>query len=304
MRLLKRVLKWVGAVLLLAAAALGIFVYVQCSSFDAAMDKVYDVPLPNLARSTDPAVIARGQHLVSSVGGCSSKPCHDSDLGGGTPIDIGPLGTFVGPNITPGNLGAAYSDGELARLIKHGIKKDGRSLRFMPVQEINWLPEKDVVAIISYLRSVPASDRPNGSTTVKTLGKVLDRQGKIVFDVAGHIDHNKVEQVPDPAPNAAYGAFMARLCKGCHGEEHLAGGPIPGAPSTMAVPLNLTPDATGLKDWTFEDFDKTLRTGVRKNGKTLDPIMPIEAWKNFDETEMRALWEYLRSLPPVAFGAR
>ncbi len=29
------------------------------------------------------------------------------------------------------------------------------------------------------------------------------------------------------------------------------------AESSFAVPLNLTPDATGLKDWAFEDFEKT-----------------------------------------------
>jgi hypothetical protein len=300
---LKRALKWVGGAVLLVLAGLGVFVFVTCSKFDASMDKIYDVPLPAIARSTDPAVIARGDHLAHSIAGCAITDCHGDDLGGGNPLVMGPLGTFTAPNITPGNLGAAYSDGELARLIKHGLKKDGRSIRFMPSQDVAWLPDADVQAIVSYVRTVKPSDRANGITTIGTLGKVLDRQDKFIWDVARRIDHTRFESVPSPAPTAAYGGFVSRLCMGCHG-EHLSGGPIPGAPSSFAVPLNLTPDATGLKDWTFEDFRKTMTTGIRKNGKTLDRLMPVESWKNFDDGEMHAVWEYLRSLPPTPFGQR
>jgi hypothetical protein len=217
---------------------------------------------------------------------------------------MGPVATLCGPNITPGGLGMAYSDGELARLIKHGIKKDGRSVRFMPVQDLAWLPDPDVLAIVSYLRTVPAVDRPNGATAIGTLGKVLDRRGKMVLDVARHIEQQGPEEkAPPPAPTAAYGGFVVRLCTGCHG-EHLSGGPLPGAPSSFATPLNVTPDATGLKEWTFADFDTLMRTGRRKNGKNLDPLMPIEEWKNFDDTEMHALWAYLQALPPLPFGGR
>jgi hypothetical protein len=303
MRILKRVLKVIGIVLAVVVLVGGIFVYVQCSAFDASMAKVYDVPAPNLSRSTDPAVIARGKHLVESVGGCASDLCHGQDLGGGRPIEMGPLGTLCGPNLTPDNLGAAYSDGEFARIIRHGIKKDGRTVRLMPAQDINWLPDSDVVAIVSYLRTIPPGDRPNGTTHIGVLGKVLDRQDKITIDVARRIDHTKRDEAPSPEPTARYGAFLARLCTGCHG-EHLSGGRIPGTPASIPTPLNLTPDATGLAGWTYDDFDKLLKKGVRKNGKMLDPFMPIEEWKNFDDTEEHALWAYLQTVPAAPFGGR
>jgi hypothetical protein len=303
MRILKRVLKVVGLVVLAVALIVGVFVYVRCSQFDASMDKVYDLPLPALTRSADPAVLARGDHLVHSIAACAGDLCHGADLGGGKPIVMGPVATLSAPNITPDNLGAAYSDGELARLIKHGIKRDGRSVRFMPAQDIAWLPDSDVVAIVSYIRTVKPIDRPNGTTVIKTLGKVLDRQDQFVMDVARHIDQSKVEQAPAPEPTAAYGGYIARLCSGCHG-EHFSGGPLPGAPSSFAIPLNITPDATGLKEWAYADFEKLMRTGVRKNGKQLDPLMPIEAWKNFDDTEMHATWAYLQTLRAQPFGGR
>jgi hypothetical protein len=303
MRLLKRALKWVGLGLALLLLVVGIRVYTWCSAFDASLDKVYDVPVPTVTRSTDAAVIARGEHLTHSVAGCTASPCHGPDLGGGRPADIGPVGTICGPNITGAGFGIAYSDGELARIIRHGLKKDGRSVRMMPAQDIAWLPDADVVAIVSYLRTVPDVDRPNNATVVGTLGKVLDRRDQFIWDVARRIDHAKAETPPPPEPTALYGSFMGRLCTGCHG-DHLSGGPLPGAPSSIPTPLNLTPHATGLAGWAFADFEKVMRNGIRKNGKTLDPFMPIECWKNFDDTEMHALWAYVQTLPPRPLGER
>jgi hypothetical protein len=84
----------------------------------------------------------------------------------------------------------------------------------------------------------------------------------------------------------------------------LSGGPIPGAPPELPVPSNLTPDATGLKGWAFEDFQRLMEQGIRKNGKKLDPFMPIEAFGKQDEIEKRALFAWLQSLPPTPFGNR
>jgi hypothetical protein len=302
-RIALRVLKAASLVLALVVAGLGVFAYVEVSHFDASIDKVYDVPVPDVTRSTDLAVLARGRHVVESIGGCTGGLCHGADLGGGKPIELGPLGVLTAPNITPANVVAAYSDGEIARLVRHGIKKDGRTVRLMPAQDFNWLPDSDVLAIVSYLRTVPPVDRPNGTSEIKTLGKVLDRREQVVLDVARHIDHAKIDSPPAPARTAEYGAFIGRLCSGCHGET-LSGGRIPGTPAAIPAPLNLTPDASGLRDWTYADFEKLMRAAIRKNGKPLDPFMPVEAWRNFDDTEMHALWEYLRTLPPRPFGGR
>jgi hypothetical protein len=84
----------------------------------------------------------------------------------------------------------------------------------------------------------------------------------------------------------------------------LSGGRIPGAPDSFPIPLNLTPHETGLKDWTYDDFAKLLDTGVRKNGKMLDPFMPLVAFAQYDDTERHAVWEYLRALPPTPLGNR
>jgi hypothetical protein len=299
----KKVLLGAAALLGLGALGAGGFVMMQVKACDDSMAKVYDTPLPNLKASTDEAVIARGKHLVQGVGGCASKDCHGKDLAGGNSVSMGPVGTMTGPNITPGGAVATYSDGELARLIRYGIKKDGRSAQFMPSQEVNWMPDDELTAVVSYLRTVPKSDKPNGPLRFSAFAKVLDRQGKFDLDVARKIASSKVELAGKPEPTAAYGRFLAKACTGCHGET-FSGGPIPGSPPSMPVPLNITPHETGMKGWTYEDFDKLMVKGDRKNGQKLNAFMPIDAFGNADETEKKALFAYLQTLPPRPFGGR
>jgi cytochrome c553 len=303
MRRVKQIFLGLLAVVALAVTVVGIYVALKVSAFNASMDKVYDIPLPTVTRSTDPAVLARGKHLTEAIAPCSNGDCHGKDMSGGKTIEIGPIGRVTAPNITSGGLGAAYSDAELARLIQHGVKKDGRTVRLMPMQEVTWLSDADVAAMVSYLRTVPAVDKPNGPTEVGVLGKVLDQRNEFPMDVARRIDHTKREVAPDPTPTADYGKYLARLCSGCHGEQ-LSGGKIPGAPPSIPIPPNLTPHETGLKDWTYEDFDKLLTTGVRKSGKQLNPFMPYESYGKMEEVEKKALFAYLKSAPAVPFGNR
>jgi mono/diheme cytochrome c family protein len=302
-KIVKQVLIGSGVLAALALASIGSFAAIKILAYEKSLEKTYDVPVPTLVVSTTPEVIARGKHVATALAGCANKDCHGADLGGGNTLDLGPIGQFTGPNITQGGLGAVYTDGELARLVKHGIKKDGRSVRFMPVQDFSWLPDDDVTALVSYLRSVPAVDRPNGLTSFTLLGKVLDREDMVFIDVARRIDHARVTTPPAPSANADYGRFVARACSGCHG-EHFGGGPIPGAPPSLPVPRNLTPDPTGLAGWTYQEFDRALTRGVRKNGDALNPFMPYETFSGLDETEKRALYAYLQSIPPRKEGER
>lgn len=301
--LLKKLLIGVGATLGLVVAGGGAFIWTQTSAFDAAMDKVHEVPLPQVTASTDPAVIERGKHLAYSLTGCAADKCHGVDLAGGDPISMGPVATLVGPNITPVGVAAAYSDGELARLVTTGVKRDGRSVLFMPVQDFGWIPDSDVAAIVSYLRTVAKVEKPIAASRVGVLGKVLDHNDKLVLNVARRLVGAPREVPPAPAPTPEYGRFVAKLCMGCHGESY-SGGPIPGAPSDMPVPTNITPDESGLKAWTYEDFTRLVDTGVKKNGERLNPFMPLPALTAMDEVERKALWAYLQSLPPRPFGNR
>ena len=47
-----------------------------------------------------------------------------------------------------------------------------------------------------------------------------------------------------------------------------------------------------------------LATGKSKDGRALDPMMPFAGLAKMNDTEKRALWAYLQSLPPTPFGNR
>lgn len=298
----KKIVIGVGVLVVLVALGGGGFVFAQTRSFDASMREVYDVPLPEVTVSEDPEVIARGEHLAESLGACFD--CHGEDLGGKLFADMGPVGSFSAPNITTGGVGKDYTDAEMARLLVSGIKRDGTSVTFMPSGDFRWWPDEDVAALISWWRKQPAVATPSGPIVVGTLGKVLDRQDMIPIDIARRIEHDAPrDAAPEPSPTPAYGAYIAKLCAGCHGET-FAGGPIPGAPPDLPVPSNITPHETGLASWTKEDFYRVLDEGINKDGKQLDPMMPLGTLAAMNEIEREALWSYLQALPPKPFGER
>ena len=72
-------------------------------------------------------------------------------------------------------------------------------------------------------------------------------------------------------------------------------------PWGVSFTANLTPDKeTGLGDWTEEQFIATMRTGKHQGkGRPLLPPMPYPVVGALTDPEIKALWAYLRSLPPV-----
>ena len=74
-------------------------------------------------------------------------------------------------------------------------------------------------------------------------------------------------------------------------------------PWGVSFPANLTPDsATGIGAWTEETFIKALRTGKhlgQENGRPILPPMPWESIGKMEEEDLRAVFAFLRSLPPV-----
>jgi mono/diheme cytochrome c family protein len=299
--LLKKIAKW--ALLGLGVLGLGLagFVLWHVRAYDQSTSKVWDLPLAEVARRDDAATLERGKHLAESLGEC--VVCHGANLAGGRVEPMGPLGRIVIPNASPGGRIKSYSDAELARLIRHGVKRDGTTVRLMPSNVNSWWPDEDVAALIAWMRSLPAVGGDPGVFEMTAMAKLLDRFDSIPIDVARRIDHARVGKSPAPAANAAYGAYVGTSCRGCHAPT-LAGGPIPGAPPGMAVPLNLTSHETGLKGWTYDDFKTLIHSGKRRNGKQLDPFMPVDALRNLNEVELSALWAYLQSVPPRPFGER
>lgn len=300
----RRIMKWAGGGLAGIVVLIAIFAGLQMFLFDRMMDEVLERPEARVTLSTDSAVLARGEHLALALGNCMA--CHGQNLEGRVVEEMGPIGIFIAPNLTRGvgGVGDDYTDDELAMAIRWGVRPDGRSLLFMPTAEHNWWSDDDLTAVVSYVRSVPPVDNTVEPSRVGPMGKVLGNLGVIPWASARMVDPASLPATaPDPEPTARYGFYLGIGCTGCHGES-FAGGPIPGAPSSLPVPLNITPHSEGLANWTFETFEAVIESGNRPDGTPLDPFMPIESLRAMDDTERTALWEYLRTLEPLPTGSR
>jgi mono/diheme cytochrome c family protein len=102
------------------------------------------------------------------------------------------------------------------------------------------------------------------------------------------------------------GEYLARAgdCVACHtakGGKPFAGGLPMETPIGTIYSTNITPDKTGLGDYSFEDFDQAVRHGVAKDGSTLYPAMPYPSYARVSESDMQALYAYfMKGVEPVA----
>ena len=74
-------------------------------------------------------------------------------------------------------------------------------------------------------------------------------------------------------------------------------------PWGVSYASNLTPDKeTGIGEWSEDTFIAVMRTGKHQgqpNGRDILPPMPWFDLKEARETDLKSIWAYLRSLPPI-----
>ncbi len=262
----------------------------------------YDIEGATFAIPSDAASLAEGERLFIARG-CGSPDCHTPDGGGHVMMPGGPFGTITAANLT--ELARDYEAADWDRAVRHGLRRDGRSVVFMPSVDFEGMSDRELALIAGYARSLPHVERELPATSVGMLARVIDLSGGFILYPASEVDHAAVA-APDPEPGrtAEFGAYLARLCTGCHG-EHLSGGPIPGAPPEMGTPLNLTPHETGLAGWTEEQLRTVLREGRTPSGHQIDPAqMPYPTMSRMTDAEIGALWLYLQTVAPLEEGSR
>ncbi len=269
------------------------------------LNRKFDIAPQSLALSvpSDAASVARGRHLAVAITKCTV--CHGADLGGTIFIEAPPF-RVVAPNLTKGagGVGGSLSDADYVRAIRHGVAPDGHGLLVMPSREYAGLSDADLASIIAYAKSVAPVDRTLPPTDIRPLGRMLLAVGQMPESDANTIDQNA--QPPATMPAAVtleYGRYMAQIggCTGCH-RANLAGGHVPGTPPDFPDAQNLTP--AGIGSWSEADFFHALRAGKRPDGTTINPFMPWAETAQMTDPEIKALWMYVHSVPPVATAAK
>ncbi|PWJ56002.1 cytochrome c [Dyadobacter jejuensis] len=280
-------------------------------------------PAPELTIELTPKRIQRGAYLANHVTVCVD--CHSTrdwsrfagpivpgSIGGGGEkfgTEMGFPGDFYSKNITPHAL-FKWTDGELYRAITTGVSKDGSALfPVMPYQSYGQMDPEDIYSIIAYLRQLPSS------TNVPPASKPAFPVNILINTMPVR---SQAQMLPVADDELAYGQYLinAASCVDCHSQVD-KGTPIPGTEygGGMAFPMpggivrsaNLTPDVeTGLGQWTeamfvnrFKMYADSAYSPPKVAPGDLNTPMPWNMYAGMTDTDLKAIYAYLRSLKPI-----
>jgi len=241
--------------------------------------------------------------------------CHTAEggkfLAGGRPLHT-PFGTFYTPNITPDpdhGIGR-WKDGDFLRALREGVSPGGdHYYPAFPYTAYTRLRREDVLAIKAYLDSVdpvPQPNRPHDLVWYADFRWPLGLWKWLYFEPG--------EFVPQADRDAQWnrGAYLAQAashCAECHSPRNLLGalrrdrlyaGAADG-PEGESTP-NITPDKSGIGDWTPSMLGFYLETGMTPEGDFAGSLMADvidQGTSKLTPEDRSAIATYILALPPL-----
>lgn len=311
---MKRILRWVGLFLALVVAAAAAFAgYVHVRGIPS-----YPVESIDLKIEVTPARVERGRRLSSML--CMN--CHlDPETGvlsGKRMVDVPTaFGTVYSRNITkdPVHGIGAWTDGEIAFLLRTGIRRNGR---YAPPYMVK-LPrasDEDIASIIAFLRSddetLAPSSRPSRDSDVTFLTKLLTH---VVFKPFPY--PKAAIAAPDPADTVRYGRYLADSllsCYACHSADFTTnddfapekskgfyggGTALLDANGQTMLSANITPHTqAGIGGWTEAQFLRAVKEGFRPDNSPI--LYPMEVYAEMTDEEAKAIYAYLKTVPALS----
>lgn len=178
-----------------------------------------------------------------------------------------------------------YSDAELVRLVRYGLKRNGTSAIGMTSYTFWGLGDQDLANIIAHLRRQPLVLPPVERTLRLTWrGRLALATGAWKVSVE-QVDRSRPRwgDLPQNTP-LERGRYLASItCSECHGLDY-DGNLLEQAPS-LAI----------LASYSLEQFTHLMRTAEPVGGRMLDENMRWVADAPFTDKEILGLYQFLRS---------
>jgi len=269
-RIVKRIALGLIAIVVLA-------VIVLYAGSEWKMRRGYDVALTPIKVPHDAASVAEGARLAK-ITGC--RDCHGANGGGGVLLKDPMVGTIAAPAFA--GVAARYSDAELLRAIRHGVRRDGSSLFVMPTDAHTYLADDDAARIIAWIRSLkPLSGDSRETMRLGPIGRALVLTGKVPPSV--HLPD--VSARMRPADVGRY--FVDVSCAACH-KLHEQSQSHDGKQTVPALaPIVAAYDPTA--------FRALLRTGVGASKRDLGLMrtVAVGGLNALSDDEIAAIQAYL-----------
>jgi mono/diheme cytochrome c family protein len=273
MLLLKRIALALGAFVVLA-------VLIVYGASQLMIRTTHDAELEQIAIPKDAASIAEGGRLAF-VFGC--RGCHNASAQGSVWKDPPWFIATVAPPGIARKI-ADYSDAEVLRLIRHGIKKDGTSLMVMPTVSHRFISDDDAAKVIAWLRTLQPTDK---DVTQPMRYGPLGRFGLLTGQFQPSYQGGKVAEAHRPTNLGRY--YYDTVCSECHNINSTKLAPDGGAttPALAEMAGAYSPEA----------FRKLMRTGVGMSGRDLGLMKQVATENLFKLTdeEIVALQTWLKS---------
>ena len=292
---MKRALKWIGYIVGTLVALILVAVGTVYAISSSRLSKSYSPNVATLAIPGDPASVARGRHLVETVGKCQG--CHGANYSGQPMFEGAMFANLTASNLTSGKggIGNVYTDADWVRAIRHGVGRDGKTLMFMPTKGFTHFTDTDLAQMISYLRTLPPTDLTlTPKRSIGPIARTLSLVAGFPLYSASYVPEDIERPVIPEGPTVEYGRYLIQTgaCSECHGAN------LGGATAGPSPTPNITRGGD-LGKWTEADFVRVIRTGVRPDGRTLSTFMPWQLMKGLTDVELAAMWAYLQTVPAV-----
>ena len=265
-----------GFVIVAAVAVLGVGGVYVISEWK--LRRQYDAPLAPL-RLSAPLSLAEGERMARIVG-CWDG-CHGRKGEGG---DVKIVGIVRHTAPTLSQVLPLYSDEELVRLVRYGLKRDGRSAVGMISYTFWALGDQDLANIIAHLRRQPDLPPVERKLELSWRGRLALVTGEWKVSVE-QVDKSRPRWGDSPQVTVyERGRYLASItCSECHGLD-FNGNALERAPS-LAI----------LAAYSQEQFTRLMRTASPPDARQLDENMRWVADAPFTDEEIVGLYQFLRT---------
>jgi hypothetical protein len=271
----------------------------------------------NLKFDYTPEKIERGRQLSTML--CND--CHMDDntgkLTGRKMEEISQFGAVYSRNITkdPEHGIGKWTDGELAYLLRTGVRPNGK---FLPIMaKLQKMSDEDLQSVIAFLRSdhnwVKADNTTQPESKYSFFAKFL---ATINAMKPMPFTHQSIPP-PDTTNAVKWGEYVSLYrveCYTCHSRDFATDDFINpekskgffGGGNEFKMPdgskiysMNITMDEeTGIGKWTEEEFIKAVKTGIVPDGQpALRP--PMKPYADLTDGEAKAVYAYLKTIPKI-----
>lgn len=312
---MKKIVLWIVAIIFIALVSLLGYLKIALPNVG---------PVPEMKVELTPERIARGEYLANHVSVCidchskrdwtkfSGPPTPGTYGMGGELFDqkYGFPGSYYAKNITPEGI-SRYTDGELFRTITTGVTKEGKAMfPVMPFHYYGQMDPEDIKSIIAYIRTLKPikNDVPESKS---------DFPMNFIINTIPH--KPSFSKLPPKTDVVNYGKYLtnAASCIECHtkfekgslvaGTEFGGGREFPFPDGSIVRSANISPDKeTGIGEWDADTFvgmfkahsdSATLNTKL--NPGEFNSIMPWTMFGKMQEEDLKAIFAYLMTVPPV-----